>query len=163
MSSSRIHVFDSHIDTANRWIKQLIESLDLSSDEQQRALHALRAGLHAIRDRLPASEVLGLSAQLPVVIRGVFFEGWTLSNDPTRIRDRDSMIERVAVELAPDTRLEAVDVLRAVMQLLVEHVSHGEIEHMLATFPKPIATLWHEMIGPALQHAPEVHRTGYSR
>jgi uncharacterized protein (DUF2267 family) len=163
MSASRIHVFDSHVDTANRWIKQLIESLDLSSDEQPRALHALRAGLHAIRDRLPAAEVLGLSAQLPVVIRGVFFEGWTLSKDPTRIRDRESMIERVARELAPDTRLDASDVLRAVMLLLVEHVSHGEIEHMLATFPKPIATLWHEMLGPALQAQPEVHRTGYSR
>jgi uncharacterized protein (DUF2267 family) len=163
MSSARIHVFDSHVDAANRWIKQMIEALDLSSDEQPRALHALRAGLHAIRDRLPANEVLDLSAQLPILIRGLFFEGWTLSNDPTRIRDREAMIARVARELAPDTRFDPIETLRAVMQLLVEHVSHGEIEHMLATFPKPIATMWRDLIGSAPQSTPEVHRTGYSR
>jgi uncharacterized protein (DUF2267 family) len=163
MKGTRIHVFDSHVDAANRWMKQLMESLALGDDEQQRALHALRAGLHAIRDRLPAHEVLDLSAQLPVVIRGIFFEGWTLSNDPTRIRDRGAMIARVAAELAPDSRLVAVDVLAAVIHLLVEHVSHGEIEHLLATLPKPIATLWHDLSGPALKPRAEVHRTGYSR
>lgn len=101
------------------------ETLELPATERPRALHALRAGLHAIRDRLPAAEVVDLGAQLPTLIRGFDYEGWTLANDPTRMRDRDDMIERVKKELMLDPRLDPVDVLRAVIHLLVEHVSPG--------------------------------------
>jgi uncharacterized protein (DUF2267 family) len=155
-------------------MKELIENLDLSETEHPRALRALRAGLHAIRDRLPASEVLDLGAQLPLVIRGFYFDGWTLTNDPTKIRDRAAMIARVKQELGSDPLLDPVDVLRAVIHLLVEHVSPGEIADVLATLPKPIASLWHDLTGHALQESPPppppkpkpdglTRRTGYSR
>jgi uncharacterized protein (DUF2267 family) len=157
---SRPHVFDSYVDAANIWLKQLMENLRLAADERPRALHAMRAGLHAIRDRLPTAEVLDLGAQLPTLIRGVYYEGWTLSNDPTRIRDRPSMIARVMQELTPDKHLDPVNVLRGVIQLLVLHVSAGEIHHVVATLPKPIAELWNDLTGHPVD---DQHRTGYSR
>jgi uncharacterized protein (DUF2267 family) len=165
----RSHVLDSHLGVANRWLKELADSLGLAASESPRALHALRAGMHAIRDRLPPNEVLDLGAQLPVFIRGFYYEGWTLA--PKRIRDRAAMIARVQDELAPDQRLDPTHVLGAVIHLLVAHVSAGEISDVLATLPKPIRALWHELAGPAL-HAAASHaaprekltrRTGYSR
>jgi uncharacterized protein (DUF2267 family) len=164
-----IHVFDSHLGVANRWMKELIENLDLGPEDHARALHALRAGLHAIRDRLPAAEVVDLGAQLPTLIRGFYYEGWTLHPETRMLRDRAGMIARVDKELAPDDQLDPVDVLRAVIQLLVEHVSDGEIRDVLATMPKRIAGLWHDLTGHALVEPlpppspTATRRTGYSR
>jgi uncharacterized protein (DUF2267 family) len=169
IAMSRVHAFDSQVATANAWLAELRENLELTATEERRALHALRAGLHAIRDRLPAAEVVDLGAQLPTLIRGIYYDGWTLDNDPTRIRDRAAMIARVEKELAPDQHLDPVDVLRAVIHLLVEHVSRGEIDDVLATLPRSIAELWHDLTGHALvappspPREPPTRRTGYSR
>jgi uncharacterized protein (DUF2267 family) len=149
---TRSHVLDSHLETANVWLNELMENLELvSPGDRPRALHALRAGLHSIRDRLPAAEVVDLGAQLPTLIRGLYYEGWRLANDPTRIRDRAAMIDRVKQELAPDPRLDPVDVLRAVIGLLVEHVTPGEILDMFGTLPREIASLWEDLTGHAIE------------
>jgi uncharacterized protein (DUF2267 family) len=164
-----LHVFDPHVDAANAWLRLLIEDLELAPEEQSRAVHALRAGFHAIRDRLPAAEVVDLAAQLPTLLRGIFYEGWRLGNDPTRIRDRAAMLARVKKELGTDPRLLPRDVLRSVIRLLVKHVSAGEIRDIVATLPRPIATLWKELSGSPTERvvrSPEpalVRRTGYVR
>jgi uncharacterized protein (DUF2267 family) len=165
---ARLHVFDSHVETANRWIEALVDSLELAPTDHGRALHALRAGLHAIRDRLPDSEVVDLAAQLPTLIRGIYYEGWTPGRETKQLRSRAAMVARVGRELAPDKHLDPVDVLRAVIHLLVEQVSDGEIQDILSTLPRPIAALWHDLTGHALVTpevpAPhEMRRTGYSR
>lgn len=143
------HAFDHHVDVAKRWLAEITEQLDLTPADSPRALRALRAGLHAIRDRLPPQEVLDLAAQLPVLIRGFYVEGWSMRTAPHRMRDSAAMVARVQQELN-DHLLDPVDVLRAVIQLLVEHVSTGEIEDVLATFPGSIRELWHDLTGHAL-------------
>lgn len=154
------HAFHSHIEVATHWLDELIENLELAPADSQRALRALRAGLHAIRDRLPPHEVLDLAAQLPTMIRGFYYEGWTMRADLHELRSREAMIARVAKELAPDQRLDPVDVLRAVIHLVVEHVSPGEIQDVLATLPAPIRELWHDLTGHALlePEQPELQR-----
>jgi uncharacterized protein (DUF2267 family) len=162
---TRRHAFDSHFDVANRWLEELAEHLGITADSA-RVLRALRAGLHAIRDRLPNNEVVDLGAQLPTLIRGFYYEGWAPHRSAKQIRNRASMLARVEEELAPDHRLDAVDVLRGVIRLLDEHVSEGEIRDILATLPKPIAALWLDLSGHTLATRPSGHiprRTGYSR
>ena len=158
------HVFESYVASASKWLEQLMTILEFPAGSEGRAVHALRAGLHAIRDRLPPSEVLDLGAQLPMIIRGIYFEGWTLTNDPTRIRDRAAMIERVRRELRPD-QLDPLDVLSAVIALLVDHVSRGELEDVVATLPRSIASLWHELAAhwTDVPQADAIRRTGYSQ
>lgn len=163
-----LHVLDVHLEAANLWMKELIANLDLTPDQYARAPAALRAGLHAIRDRLPNNEAVDLAAQLPTLIRGINYEGWRLHRDNKNLRDRAGMIARVAKDLAPDTRLDPLDVLRAVIHLLVHHISQGEIQDVLATLPKPIAALWQELAEeevrtPRAQKLHESRRTGYSR
>jgi uncharacterized protein (DUF2267 family) len=164
---AKLHIFDAHLETANRWMKELVEHLELPPDDPDRPLHALRAGLHAIRDRLPDEETIALGAQLPTILRGVYYEGWTRHRDLAQLRDRDAMIARVAAELGPDHRLDPTEVLRAVIHLLVVHVSTGQIEHVLATLPKSIAALWRDFTDLAIE-APSrpahgTRRTGYAR
>jgi len=134
-------VLEATIATSRMWLHQMMEKLDLPPDDAGRALHALRAGLHAIRDRLPASEVVHLGAQLPVLIRGVYYDGWRLAQDATRMKNRSDVLEHVRHELDPDP-LSATDVLAAVIELVHEHVSAGEIDNVVATLPKALAALW---------------------
>lgn len=164
----RLHALDSHLETANLWMKELVKSLRLARQDYPRAARALRAGLHAIRDRLPNSEVVDLGAQLPTLIRGIYYDGWTLHRDTKPLRDRPGMIARVAKELTPDTRLDPVEVLRATIRLLVNHISEGEIQDVIATLPKPIAVLWQDLAEPGAAAVPvrkrhNTRRTGYSR
>jgi uncharacterized protein (DUF2267 family) len=168
---ARLHIFDAHVTVGHRWLEELATKLRIPLAEPQRIVLALRAGLHAIRDRLPAGEVLDLGAQMPMLIRGLYIEGWTLRNDPTKIRTRAQLVERVARELRGAARLDPVDVLRAVIELLSEHISAGELADVKATLPRTIAALWEDVA----QHEPElaaarkrtktplVRHTGYSR
>lgn len=135
-------LIESTIQTSRRWFHELREKLDLPEEEAGRAFHALRAGLHAIRDRLPTSEAIHLGAQLPTLVRGIYYDGFRLTNDESKIRSRPEMIQRVQRELEPDKRLSALAVLEAVIALIEAHVSAGEIDKVVSTLPKPIAELW---------------------
>jgi uncharacterized protein (DUF2267 family) len=165
-----LHVFDSYLTVANTWMAFVVKELEMAPGEHPRAVLALRAGLHAIRDRLPAAEAVDLAAQLPTIMRGIYFEGWKVTNDPTRIRDRPALLARVKQELKTDDGLDPTNVLRAVIRLLVKYVSPGKIEDVVATLPAPLAELWDELSQPAtetlLGRAAPLHlwrRTGYAR
>ena len=71
-------MFDRTVHTTNRWLQELTGLLDGGSRHD--AYVALRATLHALRDRLPIEETAELAAQLPMLVRGFYYEGW----DPTR-------------------------------------------------------------------------------
>jgi uncharacterized protein (DUF2267 family) len=135
-------LIEGAIETSRAWVHELMWRLELPPDEAGRAMHALRAGLHAIRDRLPAAEAVHLGAQLPTLVRGIYYDGWRFANDPGDIRSRAEMIERVQRELGTDRRLSAVAVLSAVIDLLCNRVSSGEIDKIVATLPRSIAELW---------------------
>jgi len=60
---------------------------------------ALRATLHALRDRLPVEETAELAAQLPMLVRGVYYEGWDPTGKPVRERSLEGFLAGVAVEL----------------------------------------------------------------
>jgi uncharacterized protein (DUF2267 family) len=103
------------------------------------------------------------------LLRGIYYEGWKVDKYPTRIRDRAAMLARVKKELGADPRMAPDDVLRSVIRLLVKHVSPGEIRDVVATLPRPIATLWKELSGSATESVVKrpdpalVRRSGYVR
>ncbi len=136
------HALDATIASGKQWLHELMAMLELPPEEEGRGLRALRAGLHAIRDRLPAAEVVDLGAQLPALVRGIYYEGWTLTNEPARIHNRAELVARVEHDLAPDFRFSAISVLTAVIGLLKQHVSEGEITDVVSTLPRSIAKLW---------------------
>lgn len=64
-----MRLFDRMVAQASARVKDMAAAL--GTDDPQRAWHALRAGLHALRDRLPIGEAARLSAELPLVGRGL--------------------------------------------------------------------------------------------
>ena len=74
MSATALEVFDRTIHKTNIWLKDLMEILGCT--DRQEAYTSLRATLHALRDRLTIEETAQVAAQLPMLIRGFYFEGW---------------------------------------------------------------------------------------
>ena len=106
MSDRTIHIFTHHAEEAQHWVNALCEDLDWPSDK--RGYHLLRAVLHALRDWLSPEELADFSAQLPVLVRGVLFEGWDPAALPVIDRSREDFfansLERNAPRIFPTFR-----------------------------------------------------------
>ncbi|MGE5048308.1 MAG: DUF2267 domain-containing protein [Deltaproteobacteria bacterium] len=124
---------------AEKWINQICTELETRDEE--RAYMALRASLHALRDQLPVQEAAHLAAQLPMIIRGLFFEGWHPGTRHPRSRSRHVFLEQVAREI-PEGALDPEAAVRAVFSVLAKHVSAGQIENVRHTLPHRLADLW---------------------
>ena len=96
----------------------------------------LRAFLHALRDHLPVGEAAALAAQLPIFVRGVFYEGWDPSRTPEHARDLDSFLARIASEARLGGETEASFAATAANRVLARHVSAGETESVLGVLPE---------------------------
>jgi uncharacterized protein (DUF2267 family) len=121
---------------ATVWVKDMMAALQ--TDDARKALHALRAGLHALRDRLSVDEAAQLSAQLPLLVRGIFFEGWRPSGKPLRIRRKADFLALVREKYAPRTDAAADDIVTALFRVLGRHVTDGEITNVMLTLPEAL-------------------------
>jgi uncharacterized protein (DUF2267 family) len=138
MSATGLRTFDHTVQETNVWLNEIEMLLDNSN--RQQAYHCLRGVLFALRDRLPVDQVFNLSSQLPMLIRGLFFERYAVTGRPLKYGATE-FLARVEAELdtagGADPRLATWAVL-AVMQA---HVSEGEMQAILEELPKDIRHL----------------------
>jgi uncharacterized protein (DUF2267 family) len=139
MQATQVDSLERTIQKTNEWLKSIQERM--GANDRQQAYLALRATLHALRDRLNPDEALHLGAQLPTLIRGVYYDGWRLAGKPARVRARDEFLGVIAVE-SGDPTLDAERAARAVFQELTARVTPGEIEDVKRCLPPPIRELW---------------------
>ena len=149
MSATGLDVFDTTLQKTNAWLKELME--ELGWDDRHRAYLALRATLHAVRDRLDVGEAVQLGAQLPMLIRGFYYEGWNPAHTPVKARHREDFLQEIEQYFAKDLPIDAAWVARGVFRLLESRVSEGEIAKVRHVLPGEICTLW-----PANSHRAEV-------
>ena len=73
MSTTGYRAFDTTVEKTNLVLKSIEEGYGWPKERRQQSYDALRAVLHALRDRMPVSEAADLGAQLSVV-QGVEFD-----------------------------------------------------------------------------------------
>lgn len=137
-----LDAFDKAIHKANQWLKQIME--ELGWDNRHKAYVALRAVLHALRDRLTVDEAVQMGAQLPMILRGIYFEGWDPSQTPVKDRRKEAFLMRVSNHLPPLTDIVPEEAAAAVFAVLARHVSEGEIDDVKRILPKDFHELWPE-------------------
>jgi uncharacterized protein (DUF2267 family) len=124
---------------AQQWVNELAEDLGWN---ERRAYHLLRTVLHALRDWLSQEEMTDLSAQLPVLIRGIYFEGWKPADSPVWVRGKEAFIARVQEAFSDDLLNDPDAAVAAVFRLLDRHISHGEIVQVRNSMKKSLRELW---------------------
>jgi uncharacterized protein (DUF2267 family) len=139
MQATHVEALERTIQKTNEWLKAVEEAMQ--ARDRREAYSALRAVLHALRDRLQPDEALQLAAQFPALVRGVYVEGWRLVDKPLRLRSREEFLDAVA-EAAGDPLFDAERATRAVFRVLAARVTQGEIEDVEACLPASIRELW---------------------
>jgi uncharacterized protein (DUF2267 family) len=139
MSLTGLEVFDETLHKTNIWLKEIDEVV---GSGRRGAYQALRAVLHCLRDRLTIDEAAQLGDQLPILIRGIYYEAWHPAGKPERVRSREEFLAWIGAHLPKTGLVDAEDAARAVFQVLDNHVSAGEIRDVMQSLPKDIRSLW---------------------
>jgi len=142
MTMTGLRVFDETVHATNTWLHEITSRLGW--DDRRKGYRALRASLHALRDRMPVTEAAHISAQLPLLLRGTFYEGWRPSATPTKARTVDEFLSGLRSAFAGDRDFDAETTFREVISVMKLHISAGEIEDVRRTMPEQIKALWEE-------------------
>lgn len=139
MTVTQPEVIERNVEKTNVWLKDLAG--ELGTDDRHYAYRVLRAFFHVLRDRLTVEESAQLAAQLPELLRGVYYEGWRPSRTPEGYRHADEFTARLAREAQLAGSTEASFSATAAMAVLRRHVSGGEIADVLSVLPSDIRVL----------------------
>jgi uncharacterized protein (DUF2267 family) len=143
MSYAALEIFDTSLQKTQIWLNDLMSELGWEERPQKAAL-ALRSGLHALRDRLTVEGAVHLGAQLPLLIRGVYYEGYKIAGKPSKERHKSEFLDHIAAAFRDDETVDPERVMRAVLRVLARHISTGEIENAKHLLPKTLQELWPE-------------------
>ena len=138
MPHTSITGFTHAAEQAQQWVNELAQELSWS---EQNAYRFLKSVLHTLRDWLPLEEMTDLSAQLPTLIRGIYFEGWRPGTSVLERKKRDFVIcVRNSFGYEPDIDIDKA--IKAVFKVLDRHISHGEIIQIRNSMKKSLRQLW---------------------
>ncbi len=141
MASSNVRALNQAVQEAQVWLKALAQNPAFTNEEQ--AYTALRAVLHSLRDRLTVEEAVHLSAQLPMLVRGFYFEGWRPSLAPNKERTAEEFFASVDESLRNAREdMTPEQSTRAVFAFLEEKIDAGQLRHIKSQLPRPIQQLW---------------------
>src|SRR2546427_11089799 len=140
MKTNVNRIFNKTLEKTHIWLRDLMEELDW--EDEHKAYSALRVVLQTLRDRLTIEETAHLGAQLPMLVRGFYFEGWDPSGKPVKERHVEQLLARIAREFRRDDVLETERMARAVFALLKRRIADGEIEDVKSVLPDELKHLW---------------------
>lgn len=133
--------FEKHAAKGNEFVNRLAVRLD-DEENTDRAGRVLRCVLHSLRNRLTLEESFQLLAQLPMVIKALYIEGWQPSRTHVRVKTLHELCEEVIKEDGKSAWrdfsgvLDALDAIEAVVKTMADYVSAGELHDIVAVLPE---------------------------
>jgi uncharacterized protein (DUF2267 family) len=137
--STGLDVFDTTVRQTNLWLKDLMERLEL---DRKHAYKVLSATLHAVRDRIGPDNAVHLGAQLPMLIRGFYYEGWHVAATPVRIRHTQDFLDYVDGDVFRGLGINPEQAIQAVFAVMASRLDAGEVEKLITLFPEELRNLW---------------------
>lgn len=137
-----IETFNQTLEKSHLWLKDLKRIGNFNSEEE--AYSILRATLHAIRDRLIVNQAVHLAAELPMLIRGLYYEGWKPEATPQEM-SKNEFIETVRANLhQASNTIDPETGAKAIFHLLERKISSGEISHIKSELPTDLKEFWND-------------------
>jgi uncharacterized protein (DUF2267 family) len=152
--STGLDTFDKTVQESNLWLKDVMERLDTT--DRHHAYSTLRAVLHALRDRIGAESAAHLGAQLPMLLRGLFYESWDPTGKPTKERHEAAFLAHIAKELPRAQSDEVEQGTYAVLDVLSKHIDRATAVKLAGMFPLELRKFWPAFI----QNAARERQTG---
>lgn len=143
MSKNRPEVLSRSVQETDIWLNELKEDLRLQTPDQ--AYGALRAVLHALRDRLTVDMAAHLAAQLPLMLAGIFFDGWKPAATPSKIDTPQEFLEDVRQRARGHPEIDVNHAATCVLRLLERKVSPGLVEKVAAQLPAEMQAYWRQL------------------
>jgi uncharacterized protein (DUF2267 family) len=140
MPNNPVSTFETSLDKTNLILKDIEQEYGWSKEQRNQSYLALRTVLHLLRDRLPVEESVQLSAQLPMLVRGMYFDGWDPTIVPVKLNREDFLFE-VRRNFTFDVEGGTERLVRTVLTALRQHVTEGEWEEVRGTLPKDLAVI----------------------
>lgn len=136
--SDTIKSFEHGLRSSEAWVHDLASQTGWDNNH---AYHVLISTLRAIRDRLPHEEAAHVASQMPLIIRGAYWEGWRPAHTPDKYSSPEEFLERVAKGVPELGIRSSAPAVEQVMRFLDKHLSSGEMRHVLADMPGEIRGL----------------------
>ncbi len=133
--------FNTTIDKTNRMLKEIEQAYGWPKERRNQFYAALRSVLHAVRDRLNVNEVAQLGAQLTMLVRGIYYDGW----DPDRVPEklgREDFLQRVRQEFPCDAKGGVEPLVQTVLRTLRTYVAEGEWKDVRSSVPGDLRALF---------------------
>ena len=140
MTQSQLHIANHALQSLHEWLKELRTLTNW--DDEQRTYRLLRVTLQALRDWLDVNEASQLGAQLPMLIRGIYYEGWRPAGTPVTERGKQDFIARIEDAFKTDPIDDPDEAVTSVFKLLNRRISKGEIEDVRMRLPSTLRELW---------------------
>jgi uncharacterized protein (DUF2267 family) len=141
MATTGLEVFDKTLHTTNQWLDEICTEI---GPDKHLAWHVLGAVLRSIRDELLIGQSAHLAAQLPLLVRGAYFDQYRPASQPVAERSQEDFIARIRQELAGCRPVRPDLAATAVMRTLNRHITEGQVKKARDALPKSIRALWPE-------------------
>ena len=140
MSAVGLESIDRTVQLTHVWINELDAALGW--DNRHRSYRLLRTVLQTLRDWLPANEAADLAAQLPELLRGVYYEHWRPATTPVKQRSKDDFMARIDRAFKDDPIIFTPEALSTAFAVLSNKISAGEIDDVRHALPADLRALW---------------------
>jgi uncharacterized protein (DUF2267 family) len=141
MATTGLEVFDKTLHTTNLWLDEI--SHDIGPDRHL-AWHVLGAVLRSIRDEMLVEQSAHFAAQLPLLVRGAYYDQYRPAAQPASARSQADFIARIDHELAGSRPVRSDMAATAVMRTLNRHITEGQVKKVRDSLPKGVRALWPE-------------------
>lgn len=139
MSATGLDVFDKTLQTTNIWLNEIMDRI---GPDRQVAWKVLSTVLHKLRDRLPIELSAHLGAQLPLLVRGAYYDQFEPAKMPSDCRSPEEFTAEVAEWLSDIRPVDPEEAIAAVFAVLSRHLSDGQVAKVRNALPKGIRMLW---------------------
>ena len=150
MSATGLEVFDRTLQTTNIWLNEIMDRI---GPDRQAAWKVLSTVLHKLRDRLPVELAAHLGAQLPLLVRGVYYDQFEPAQMPSECRAPEEFVDEVGECLTEIRAVDPEEAIAAVLGVLNRHLSEGQVAKVRSALPKGLRLVWDGADARALAEA----------
>jgi uncharacterized protein (DUF2267 family) len=141
MSANGLEVFDKTLHITNTWLGEIMAEI---GTDRHVAWHVLGTVLRAMRDRMSLGLAVHLGAQLPLLIRGVYYDQWNPAQEPAKWRSLDEFLNLVSADFRGMEAIDPAKAAQAVFRVLNHYVDPGQVENVRKAMPEEVRAIWPE-------------------